>query len=133
MEQSLRTALWVFCLFGFLQAAPACDGQGDLNFCVLQRDVKCVNVTFTYPTNVQASCSQDALQHFRRGLEKAKNNCVDDKDLVLDILDALNFQFPTTSSTNCTLQTKESRFKDFVEDLESHVQLLNTLSGKRAN
>ncbi|KAM8910376.1 uncharacterized protein AB9W97_006784 [Spinachia spinachia] len=130
---TLRTALWVFCLLGFLHATPACYAQADLGLCFLQRDVKCENVTFTYPTNVQVNCGRDALQDFVRELERARTDCVDDQEQIPDTQEALEKQFPTTTSTNCTLRTKESRFKDFVKDLESLVQLLNASRARQAN
>ncbi|NP_001254612.1 interleukin-2-like protein precursor [Gasterosteus aculeatus] len=130
MEHSLRTALWVFCLFGFLQATPPCYGQGDLGFCFLQQHVKCVNVTFTYPINVQAKCSRDALQVFVQGLNNATTDCQDDQEIIPDTLESLAWKFPTTDSTNCKLQTKESQFEDFVKDLERLVQLINASGDK---
>uniref|UniRef100_A0A8C2ZE99 Uncharacterized protein n=1 Tax=Cyclopterus lumpus TaxID=8103 RepID=A0A8C2ZE99_CYCLU len=129
MEQCFRIALWGFFLIGHLQARPVCSEQGDMGFCYLQRDVKCENVMFTYPGDVHENCLDEVLRRFKAGLEHAATRCLDVEERIYDTLDALNNDFPSnTNSTACTLETKESEFKDFVENLESFVQLLNAKS-----
>ncbi|KAK9518440.1 hypothetical protein VZT92_023746 [Zoarces viviparus] len=136
MDQCFRIALWMFCLIGYLQAKPVssgqddlrlCSGQDDLRLCSLARDVECENVTFASPTNVEVNCFDAALQSFKGGLVRARASCKDEDERINDTLETLA-RFPSTNSTECTLDTKASQFKDFVKDLETFVQRVNTNS-----
>ncbi|KAM7417182.1 hypothetical protein PAMA_017022 [Pampus argenteus] len=111
-------------LVGYLQAKPITGNpvdMSDLGIFELNESVTC------------SDCHNAALKYFIQGLKDASDKCTDPDDRIIMTLECLehagSLKMEETNSSECQWDNDGSRkkFKEFVKDLETFVQLRNRI------